>query len=110
MAHRHSPTPMEFSVNALAVWRITRLITEDEITRRPRDWIVMNAPDKIAYLVTCKHCSSIYAGGAAVFLRTVAPRVWKPLAELLALSAVTSLTASVLETASPADEFGPPLG
>lgn len=111
MTHRHVPSEaMDFGVDALAVWRVTRLVTEDTILDRPRDWVVRNAPDKVAYLVTCPHCVSQHAGLAAVFLRRVAPRAWKPLATALALSAVSSLTASLLETLGPPDEFGPPLG
>jgi hypothetical protein len=113
MAHTHrrpATEALDFAADALAVWRVTRLVTEDTILDRPRDWVVQNAPDKLAYLVTCPHCVSVHASAAAVFLRTVAPRAWSPLARLLALSAVSSLTASLLETAGPPDEFGPPLG
>ena len=111
MTHRHvDTTPLTFAVDSLAVWRVTRLVTEDTILNRPRDCVVQNAPDKVAYLVTCPHCVSQHAGIAAVFLRRVAPGIWNPLATALALSAVSSLTASVLETMGPAEDFGPPLG
>lgn len=93
-----APTPLDFTIDTLAVLRITRLLAEDTILDKPRDWVVLNAPDKLAYLVTCPHCLSIYAGGAAVLLRTVAPRAWNALATALALSAVTSIKAELDST------------
>ena len=101
MKHDHPYTPMAFGIDALAVYRITRLVTEDTILDRQRDWIAQNAPDKIAYLVTCPHCVSQHAGLIAVFARTVAPRVWNPLATALALSAATSLKTEFFETFDP---------
>ena len=91
-------TPHEHVVDGLAVYRITRLVTEDVIFDRPRDWVVENGPEKLAELVTCPHCVSIYAGGLAVFARRVFPRAWNPLASLLALSATTSLKTEMFKT------------
>ena len=91
-------TPLELAIDALAVARLTRLVTEDTIFDGPREQIALNAPDKIAYLVTCPHCVSIYAGAAAVVLRKIAPRAWNPFATALALSAVTSVKTEFLET------------
>lgn len=92
---------IDLAVDALAVQRITRLVVEDTIFEKQRDWIALNAPDKIAYLVTCPHCVSIYAGGAAVLLRRVVPKAWGPLSTALALSAVTSLKTEAFETFGP---------
>lgn len=57
---------------ALAVARITRIITEDRIMDGPRNWVIrtaMRASDKfgaeIAYLTTCPWCASMYAGAGA---------------------------------------------
>lgn len=89
---------LEFAVDVLAVQRLTRLVVEDTIFDGPREWVVMNGPDKLVELVTCPHCVSIYAGAAAVSLRRVAPRLWAPLASALALSAVTSLKTEAFAT------------
>lgn len=91
-------TPLELAVDALAVARLTRLVTEDTIFDAQREWVALNAPDKIAYLVTCPHCVSIHLGMAAVVLRKIAPRAWNPFATALALSAVTSVKTELLET------------
>lgn len=93
-----SASTQDFVIDALAVMRLTRLVTEDTVFDNQRDWIALNAPDKIAYLITCPHCVSQYAGLAAVFLRRVFPRAWTPLATALALSAVTSVKTEFLET------------
>lgn len=47
----------------LATDRLTRLITEDEISRPVREDIARRWPDsRIAYLVTCKACVSVWTG------------------------------------------------
>lgn len=89
---------LEFAIDVLAVQRISRLVTEDTIFDGLREWIALNGPDKLAELVTCPHCVSIYAGAAAVSLRRVVPRLWTPFATALALSAVTSLKTEAFAT------------
>lgn len=96
--HTHDTPGLDLAVDALAVYRLTRLVTEDTILDRPRDWILENAPDRLAYLVSCPFCVSIYAGGLATLARTVFPRAWTPLSRLLALSAATSLKTEFTET------------
>ena len=98
MSALRTPTPMEFVVDSLAVMRLTRLVTEDTIFDRQRDWVAMNAPDRIAYLVSCPHCVSQHAGVIVSALRTVVPRAWNPVATALALSAVTSVKTEFLES------------
>lgn len=83
----------DFAIDALAVQRVTRLVTKDEVTAGLRDRVALNGPDKLAYLVSCPFCVSVYAGAAASLARTVFPRAWRPLAYALALSAATSLKA-----------------
>lgn len=47
----------------LAVDRITRLVTEDEITRPIREAVQRKWPDsKMAYAVSCHACVSVWAG------------------------------------------------
>ena len=46
-----------------ATWRITRLITQDEIARPVRAEVHRRWPgSKIAYLVECPYCVSVWAG------------------------------------------------
>jgi hypothetical protein len=56
-------SPVDLSVDVLAVARLTRLITEDEITEPMRDFIQGRwQGSKLAYLVTCPFCVSVWMG------------------------------------------------
>ncbi|TRV72553.1 hypothetical protein FKN01_29620 [Streptomyces sp. 130] len=50
----------------LAGARLTRLITQDRITRAPREWALRRLPDGhlLAYLLVCSWCVSMYVGTA----------------------------------------------
>ena len=87
--------PVDLAVQALAAYRLTRLVVEDEITEPLRDSIVKRfgapADSKISYLAHCPHCVSIYASTAIVAADMIAPRLARPVLRALALSAVVSL-------------------
>jgi len=88
---------MTFVIDLLAVYRLTRLLTEDELMEPVREWVWKNHPPqdtKIGYFVTCPWCVSVWVGGAVVAARMVAPRQWDPIARALVLSAGTGLIAS----------------
>lgn len=108
-------TPLDLIIDALAVHRITRLVTRDTITRTPRAaiirwayrnrsaWTATVATDaqiesvvhgdddapKLATLVTCPWCVSIYAA----FLVAASHQVrWaRPIRYALALSSIAAL-------------------
>lgn len=72
-------------IRCLAVWRTTELVVTDELTRPLREWVGKRWPDsKVAYLVSCKACTSVWA--AAVVL--LAPE-W--MCTVLGLSGATML-------------------
>lgn len=55
----------------LATARLTRLVTSDVLTQPPREWLVrwLTAREgvfwnKLAYLLVCDWCASVYVGGA----------------------------------------------
>jgi hypothetical protein len=50
---------------------------------------------KLATLVVCRWCSGVYVSIGAVLLRRFAPKVWKPLSRLGALSAAAALIAGL---------------
>lgn len=101
-------------VDALAVYRLTRLVVSDDITETPRRLVVFGAygasgramgylgedataqeqvasdakPPMLAKLVTCPWCASIWIGFGVVLMRRLVPRVWRPVADALAMSAV----------------------
>lgn len=115
-------TPEQLVTDALAAFRLTRLVTSDTITEAPRQTVVMWAfrhlpirptvepgstvvealedweghgepVPKLATLVTCRWCASVHVAIIAVCLRRFAPKLWDPLSKALALSAVSALVA-----------------
>lgn len=81
-------------VDALATFRLTRLITTDRVASKARARVTSRYGfDGVGYLVGCDWCSSIYIGAGVALARRFAPKLWGPLAEALAFSAVTGLLA-----------------
>lgn len=54
-------------VTALAVARVTRLVTSDYLTAPVRQWVVLKlgTTSKGAYLITCDWCTSLWIAAAA---------------------------------------------
>lgn len=88
--------PLGLIVDALAVYRLTKLVIDDQITEPLREKVWKRYPPStnIGYLVTCPWCVSIYVGGAVVAARLVAPRQWDRVAQGLAFSSITGLISS----------------
>lgn len=87
----------DLAISALATYRLTRLITTDEIFSPVRDKIwETNPPEssRLGYLLTCNWCSSIYAASALKISRMIAPRTTTAVETILALSAVAGLIAA----------------
>lgn len=107
--------------DALAAYRLTRLVTADTITRPLRarwiraayvsayepdsDWALSERTEaewdriprddddapKLAEFVTCPYCVGIWISGLVVLFRRYAHGAWSPLAKVLALSAIAAL-------------------
>lgn len=112
-------SPLELVVDAVAAYRLTKLVTDDEITEPLRDAVVEWSyrddvdplPDgyaswsdlaitdpkspKLATLVTCRWCAGVWIGAGVVAARRVAPRAWQPLAEALSFAAAAALIAGL---------------
>lgn len=109
-------------IDALAAYRLTRLVTKDVLLDELRDDIIrgayarrgdgrqppaqlnwtdmaMHDPDapKLATLITCRWCAGMWISLGVVAARRVAPGLWGPLARALAFSAGAALI-SRLET------------
>lgn len=111
------------AVDALAAYRITRLVTADVLTAGPRDGVVRWAyrragreaieqpmpdvpgawsevamadedPPKLATLVTCRWCTGVWVAAAVVAARRLAPRWWAPIANVAAVAACVALIAA----------------
>lgn len=88
--------PPALAVGALAVYRLTRLVVEDEVTRPVREAVVLNSPEsRLAYLIGCPWCVSMWAAAAWAGLTLAAPAVAAPAGAVLAWSAVSGLLSSL---------------
>jgi hypothetical protein len=88
--------PVTLIVGGLAVHRLTRLVTEDEITDPSGTGSATRAPEgRLAYLVRCRWCVSPYVAAGWALLAVTAPSVAAPVGAALAWSSVTGLLASV---------------
>lgn len=90
-------SPLDTAVQALATYRIAKLIIDDKITEDIREKIFVKYGDpavsKVSYAFTCFWCVSIYAGLGIALGDTVFPRTTRLLTRALAFSAVTGLLA-----------------
>lgn len=93
-------------VLVLAVARVTRLVTTDQVTLPIRTWVVRKYGEESnqAYFVFCPWCVSIWVSApmtAATFLVPHGPTwgqwVWHGILTFLAVSHATGLIASKLE-------------
>lgn len=79
-------------VDALAVARLTRLVTEDTLppleAARERAYAVVEQRHGAAWAegITCPWCVSVHLAAAVLVARRVAPRAWSTAARGLALS------------------------
>lgn len=80
-----------------ACYRLTRLLQRDSITEPLREWLRPRLPGQLVELLECPWCLSVWVGAGVVAGRRAAPRLWKPLATALALSAVTGLVMSQVD-------------
>lgn len=84
---------LTFLVDLVAVYRLTKLITEDRITEEMREfiWDRTQQGSKLNYLISCPWCVSIWAGVAIFTLRKISPDTADWLSAVLASSAATGL-------------------
>jgi hypothetical protein len=87
--------PVQLTLAALAVFRMTRLIVEDEVTRPARERITNRHPDgRAAYFVTCPWCVSFWLAVLWVAALILVPTIALGADAVLALSAVAGLLSS----------------
>lgn len=57
-------TPLHLALILLATARLTRLVTGDQITERPRVWLTLKLEGhpQLQYLLHCPWCASMYVG------------------------------------------------
>ena len=83
---------VRFISDALATYRLTRLAMEDKITEDVREAVYERFPSgKVAYLLSCPWCLSIWAGAGIFALRKASPQAADVVSGLLAASAITGV-------------------
>lgn len=87
-------SPVQLTVGALAVHRLTRLLTEDEITRPLRAWAEARG-GRLAYLSACPWCVSLYVAAGWAVVVSYAPGAAAVAGPPLAWSSTAGLLSSV---------------
>lgn len=84
-------------VAALAVARLTRLLTEDRLTVRWRQWVIKRwGPESLAsYLVHCPWCMSIYISLPVMPIAALFPYPW--VIGILAIPAASMVAGMLLD-------------
>lgn len=89
--------------SVMATQRLTQLVTQDEITRPLRekverwadDYPEFSVPERLAYLVTCPACASVYGGTVVLLLEQT--RIGRMVNVMLALSGAALAVDAVIE-------------
>lgn len=93
---------LSVALDAVAVYRLVRLLQQDQITEVPREafirryGVVRHGVDWGA-LASCPWCLSVWIGAGVVLARTAAPRVWGMAARGLAFSAGTGVISGLID-------------
>jgi hypothetical protein len=96
---RRDRDPVDLAVDALAVYRLTRLATVDTFPvaaaarERVTRWARETDRPAIEELVHCPWCIGFWIATGVVLVRSGLPRPWTPLARALALSAAAGVIA-----------------
>lgn len=88
---------MTLVVDALAAYRLTRLLTRDEITAPLRKRLLDRGPERLAVALECSWCAGMWVALGVVVARRIVRKPWNVVAEALALSAVVGLIAENLD-------------
>src|SRR5688572_17269223 len=90
--------PVDGAIDALATYRVTRLLVSDGVADRQRAALLerlrRDEHHKLVELIECPWCTGMWVAAAVVAGRRVAGRWWAPVAQMLAFSAVAGLLAS----------------
>jgi hypothetical protein len=92
---------LDLLTDALASYRLTKLVRDDFITQPVRDAVFEHSgpPErsKLAYLINCPWCLSVYFGVALQVVRWRRPGMARLVSRSLAVSALTGLLAERVE-------------
>jgi hypothetical protein len=95
---RRNDSALDVTIDALASYRITRLLISDGIVDAPRqavlDRLERAGRTKLIELIECPWCIGFWIAGSVVAARRWVPRQWSPVAKTLAYSSVAGILAS----------------
>jgi hypothetical protein len=90
--------PTTVAVDAMASYRLTRLLISDGIADRPRSALTGSLRGrgnrKLVELIECPWCTGFWVAVGVVAARRLVPAAWDPVARILAFSAAAGLVAS----------------
>jgi hypothetical protein len=90
--------PTRVALDALASYRLTRLLVSDGIADRPRSALIdrlnRRGNRKVVELIECPWCTGFWVAVGVVAARRIVPRAWDPIARVFAYSAAAGLVAS----------------
>lgn len=86
-----------FVLMSLAAYRLTRIVTLDVVTTRPRKWLQTRADGKLEYFVTCPWCVGWYVSAGIVAITAAATSVPLPLLQFLAVACLVGLIGANLD-------------
>ncbi len=87
-------TLVELAIYGLATYRLSRLVTRDELLSGPRERVWKKFPPestKVGYWFTCVWCVSVWSASVFVISRIIIPEATNIVAIVLALSAIAGL-------------------
>jgi hypothetical protein len=84
---------------ALAVYRLCRLVIEDDVTERLRNivWKKWDASQGVGYLITCYWCTGFWVSSLVVTSYIIVPVPTVAISLVLALSAFAGLVAAWMD-------------
>lgn len=98
---RRLGTGSDVAVDAIATYRLVRLLQQDTITEKPRNWImkqpVIARHPELATLLDCPWCLSVWIGFGVAILRRTAPRLWGIAGPALASSALAGVITQAVD-------------
>ena len=80
---------IELAVDALATYRLTRLVVVDTITEPLRERVPEGT--FVGRLIDCPWCVGVWVGMGVALARHAFPRQWEPVARGLALASAAAL-------------------
>lgn len=105
-----SRNPFDLLINVAAARRLTRLVTQDEITKPIREHHSVTKHEKLSYLLNCPYCVSVYTSAIVTVSSMLFPRVARAFHYALALAEFQATLKDIEDQRMAlVQDYGPPL-